>query len=317
VLFAASRRAAERVPADDRSAVEPALLREYDGFGPWLAQVRSADEMPRLFREHYPRHAGARFLLKFPIFADRRMVRPGQDLYRTILAVHEDHASLLSFDGAEVSEARIDADALAAVRNYTCLLHGELFFHVDAGRVLTLPYNVVSQRLVDAVVDHLRTRMVGVDAGRLPTAAAAVADFYFRNLVDEHARRNTASVVVFCEDPGRRFQDRTGLWSVAPGLLVLDSGRELTFISRGRGVREGGALAYATERTHVPHRVLVGHEIVEVTRSRWRKRRVLRLWTAGHRFEMEICSEAASLRVWLDEISAGRMVRAAGASPAA
>ena len=82
MLFARSRPRASR--SWSREGTDPELLREYDAFGPWIGEVRGEADMPRRFRPHWARLAGARFLLKLPAPIDRPAAQPGQDLYRAL-----------------------------------------------------------------------------------------------------------------------------------------------------------------------------------------------------------------------------------------
>lgn len=285
MLFARSRPHASRTWS--REETDPELLREYDAFGPWIYEVRSEGDMPRRFRPHWARLAGARFLLKLPAPVDRPAAQPGQDLYRAVLAVHDDRVAYLELAAGEIVESTIGVGDIVAVRNDTFLLTGELALHLAAGSGLRMTYNTVSQELIEDVVDHLRARIApGVPAPRQPPPE--LSDHWLRHLAVQHTLRSASSTLVYCEERGRAFRDPGGRRRRARGLLALDTGGELILISRGDN-------PYATSRSYLPHAALRGHDVREEPTGRARTRQVLRVQLPGHAVEVEICGAGEPL----------------------
>jgi hypothetical protein len=308
--FAWARDAASKSYAFDRETVDPDLLREYDTFGPWVGEVLSARDMPRRFRDHHPANAGARYLLKVPMELDRRTILPGQDLYRAILAVHDEHVLRLVLEDGRVTETWVNVRDIVAITNHTCLLRGIVCLHLSDGSELSLPYNTTSQRLMNGVIDFLRRRSSPEPVARLDGApSAAVTDYYFRNLVANQRGRSGPCAIVYCEEPGQVFVDARGRRRRAHGLLAFDSGSELTVMVTGRAVGSKRDLTYALDRAYVPHDAVQGHELCEV-RGRWRTRRFLRLRISGHALDFPISGEGSPLRALLERLSAGQAHRA-------
>ena len=305
--FAWARGAASPSRHFDRKSVDPDLLREYDTFGPWIGEVRSAQDMPRRFRDHQVASAGARYLLKIPMELDRRIVVPGQDLYRAVLLVHEDHVRWFVLEGTSVAETRVDVRDVVAIGNHTCLLLGIVRLHLANGDAFDLPYNTTSQPLVDGVIDFLRRRLSPGPMARLGAPHPAVADYHFLNLIAEQKRRSGPCNVVHCEVPGQVFTDARGRRRRANGLLAFDSGAELTFVVAGKAVATGSESSYALDRTYVPQRAVRAHEVCEI-RGRWGKfRRMLRLHAAGgHMLEFPMWGEGGPLRAILERLAAGQ-----------
>ena len=57
------------------SAVAYPSTAEYDAFGPWIDEVTTADEVPRLYRDVAIDFAAAHTVLKFPRPIARRMTQ--------------------------------------------------------------------------------------------------------------------------------------------------------------------------------------------------------------------------------------------------
>ncbi len=292
-------RRSSRLRKSDRRSIDPELLAEYDAFGPWIREVRSAGDMPRRFRGHYEEHAGARFLLKIPANIERRAAQPGQDLYRAVLAVHDDRVSLLSLEGDRVVEASVGVGAIAAIRNDTRLLLGELSLHLSDGRTLTVTYNTISQPVIASVIDFLRSRITtSVPAPTTGEVVVPTKDYYFRNLIADEARRRGRTDVLYCEERGRKFHDSHGHRLRARGLLALDTGEELTLITRG------GA-SYATGHTHLPHASILDHDVREEERSHYHPRQ-LRVSIPGHELFFDLCGEGGRLLPMLGTLGSAR-----------
>ena len=235
---------------------------------------------------------------RVPAGVDRPVAWPGQDLYRAVLAVHDDRLCALELSGGEVVETCAAMGEVVAVRNDTCLLVGELVLYLTGGRTLRLSYNTVSQELVEGVVDHLRTRISPTVTGSQPLPPA-LADHWFRHLAAEHARRSATSALVYCEERGRAFRDPSGQRRRSRGLMALETGSELALITRGE-------LPYATSRVYLPHTAVFGHALHDEPTSRNRTRRLLRVTVPGHAMEFDLSGEGAPLLALLEALEAQR-----------
>lgn len=72
---------------------------EYDAFGPWVDPVRSAEEVPPLYRDHPVDLAASRLVLKVPRDIARRDATPDMDLYDHLLVLEADALTVLSRRG--------------------------------------------------------------------------------------------------------------------------------------------------------------------------------------------------------------------------
>lgn len=163
---------------------------EYDRFGPWIDEVRTPDEVPRLFREHPVDLEGARLVLKVPRNIARRDATPDMDLYDHLLVLDDVGLTVLSRRAASASRRTTTPDAggydvravryaeVVAVRDMVNLLDGRLSVHTHDGTELSVRYNGSGQASIARLVTALRqaaTTNPPSDVGRALLAAAGEA----------------------------------------------------------------------------------------------------------------------------------------------
>ncbi len=159
---------------------------EFDSFGPWIDEVRSADEVPRLFRSHPLDLASTRLVLKVPRNITRRDATPDMDLYdhllvlddRRLLALSrtEDRAggragspgSSWSAPGHTAQE--VPVSGIAWVRDTVNLLAGTLTVAGRDGTTITVPYNGSSRERVQRLIDALLADVAGAGPSRAGAA---------------------------------------------------------------------------------------------------------------------------------------------------
>lgn len=154
--------------------------REYDAFGPWIDEVKTAEDVPRLYRDHPLGLMAARLVLKVPRAIARRDATADMDLYDHLLVVQERRLVVLSRrqDERQDADARgyttrqVDLDDIAAVLDEVNLLDGRLHVHTRDGQVLSVNYNGSARDRVRRLVDALRVPSPGPpDQRPVPTVA--------------------------------------------------------------------------------------------------------------------------------------------------
>lgn len=168
---------------------------EYDAFGPWVDPVRTAEEVPPLYRDHPVDLAGSRLVLKVPRDIARRDATPDMDLYDHLLVLGPDRFTALSRRTGGDAAARgrgatrrtaggrgydvveVPYDRVAAVGTSVDLLDGRLTVHALAGPAVTVRFSGSSADVVEGFVDTLRALAwpvptSGDPAPRDPTAGA-------------------------------------------------------------------------------------------------------------------------------------------------
>jgi hypothetical protein len=279
--------------------ITAAAQEEYDGFGPWIKEVKTLEDMPPRFRDCFAEHAGARFLLKQPRNEERRNLKPGMDLYPAVLAVHEDSVCLMAQAGAAIDVRRAALGDLQGIRVFQDLLHGQLELFLADGACFSFGYNASSQPLIDRVVDFL-LQSPAAPAGRAgveATGPVEVADLSFQTLLAEQARRHPQGRALHSEAAGRACRDRLGRRALSLGILVLGTDRDLVLISQGRATRRRKEGVYATETRYARWADLRSFGLAPGPLSKGAGWRTLRLQVGSHLWEMDLFEPDSLLAV--------------------
>ncbi|GEN81191.1 hypothetical protein [Actinotalea fermentans] len=130
---------------------------EFDAFGPWIDEVRTADQVPPLYRAHPIDLEAARVVLKVPRPIERRNATPAMHLYDHLLVAGPDVLTVLSREGDTYRERTVPYDRVGASQLSVSLLDGRLRL-LDAtpgtgGELLSLGFNGVSLGTVEQLVD--------------------------------------------------------------------------------------------------------------------------------------------------------------------
>lgn len=258
---------------DWRAAASPEDLREYDAFGPWIDEVTSRELMPPRFRPFYDELRGARLLLKVPRNVERRTARPGQDLYAAVLAVHDDHLTLLGLpDGPEDPVTRRDVALrdVVGLSALTNMLIGRWSLLLRDGTRVDLDHSTVSREKVEAATDLLRARLVsrsGSTGTRAPREVD-VEEFAFRTVLIALRRRCDAPVVAVHAEPRNALRrDPRGRLVLTSGLMLLDTGDELVVVDGGPPRRPWRGPTYARTTSFFRYDQLTGFSVVAPQRA--------------------------------------------------
>ena len=85
---------------------------EYDAFGPWIDEVTSADEVPRLYSGYGIDFGSSIRILKFPRNIARRDANPAMHLYDHLVVVTRERLTILSRDGDAFTELTLAHDQI-------------------------------------------------------------------------------------------------------------------------------------------------------------------------------------------------------------
>ena len=239
---------------------------EYDAFGPWIDEVASAEDVPRMYRG-YPIDFGAtRTVLKFPRDIPRREATPQMHLYDHLLIVTDERLTILSRAGDRFTEVSVPHDRVAAITDWVNLLDARLVVHTLDGDVVSVAYNGSSNDAVVRLVDQLRELAVRRAPRRwvLPAALPPLG-------LDDLGKKDALMVTTFRElvrrEPGVRLlaahgrtavKSRSGVVAklldlVVPATLhacvVGASDTELNIVSRREWIVRGGAPVVSRART--------------------------------------------------------------------
>ena len=129
---------------------------EFDAFGPWIDEVRTASAVPRLYRDYPLDLAAARLVLKVPRNIARRDALPTMDLYDHLLVVGPHDLTVLSRQDGGYGEFTMGYDRIVAIQDSVNLLAGRLTVHTRSERAWSIPYNGSSSEVVGTLVRLLR-----------------------------------------------------------------------------------------------------------------------------------------------------------------
>jgi len=129
---------------------------EYDNFGPWIDEVRSAEDLPRLYRDAGIDPEAYHLVLKIPRNISRRDATPNMHLYDRVLAVGDGALTVLSRSGDTYGSRHIPLDQIVAIEDSTNLLDGRLTLHTADGASILITYNGAAHAPVHNLVLLLR-----------------------------------------------------------------------------------------------------------------------------------------------------------------
>lgn len=151
---------------------------EFDAFGPWIDEVRTADDVPPLYDDHPLDLTTTRLVLKVPRNMSRRDAQAGMDLYDHLLVMGSDSLTSLSRvtgpepGGVRYTERTVRYDDVVAVRDQVSLLDGQVRVFARDGSVLAFGYNGAAADGAERLVDELRLVMAQAQDGATSRAAA-------------------------------------------------------------------------------------------------------------------------------------------------
>lgn len=129
---------------------------EYDAFGPWIDEVHTVDDLPRLYRNAGIDPAAHRLVLKIPREIARRDATPDTHLYDHLIAVGDSAMTVLSRRGETYAKVQVPFDSITAIEDSVALLDGWLLVHTLSGAVVSIPYNGSASAPIRSLVRTLR-----------------------------------------------------------------------------------------------------------------------------------------------------------------
>lgn len=245
-----------------RAATDPDDLREYDRFGPWIDRVTEAVDMPRRYRPWWPELSDARYLLKVPRSYDRAQIRPGMDLYESVIAVFPDKLCILNAHPTEVVRRDVARDEVVATVRYNNLLIGRWTMLLADSSEVAVDFNSVSGATIAEVDGYLMSHASDRLPCRVPPAAPTEDHFFQTVVATLNAAADQPVRTIHVEEPRQSCRSERHRRRHSAGMMVLASPDDLVIVNRDRAVRPGFRRAnYASNIVRIPFRLMTSFDI--------------------------------------------------------
>ncbi len=241
---------------------------EYDAFGPWIYEVSDEHPLPPLFVPFYKEDGNCLMRIKIPRNIERRNARPGMDLYDYVVGVYQDHIYILKRKDKQVEQSSAYFSEINGIEVLYQLLEGTLTIYLTDNKI-TIPFNVVSNKVIMRVVGIIRSRYsnkIYEDNDHYCFDNEPAVETLFRNLLsgmksEEDIRICAVQRSISLELNKGSFIDR--LIHFFKGRMLLNTlhlsnSRELIIITRGRAFMEGRISNYDYAITYLPFERLRG-----------------------------------------------------------
>jgi hypothetical protein len=190
--------------------------REYNLFGPWLLEVTEEDDLPDCFRGQVRLDDSLKVAFKIPVHLERRLVRPGMDLYTDVLVCDGTGITVYRLAGETIVVERMPWRTLRAISVLTDLLQGELTIIGETGEIV-VAFNTVSEELVRKVVETIHREIAAGLRSELPqgvTPGSVPLSHLDRTLLMQERTQTSGAVVLIA------YQERMPLVQRTPSLWI-------------------------------------------------------------------------------------------------
>lgn len=239
-------------------------MAEYDAFGPWILEITDKYPLPPLFIPHYRDKGDSLLKVKIPRNIERRNATADMDLYDYVVGLYADHAYILERVGNDVKETQISYSDIEGMENFVDLLSGTLsiFF---GGKTFVIPYNAVSEPIVNSMMKIIRDRYIVKTYPKLKSpyddAEKRIKEVIFINLLSKaRAKVEEFSIAVVQPSIRLRFASRAIRQKALHlifgkrmmGSVHLSNGREALILSRGKSFKTRLDVVYSRSYCYVP-----------------------------------------------------------------
>lgn len=272
---------------------------EFDAFGPWIYEIRTREDVPRLFRDYPLDLENAALTIKVPRDIPRREANPSMDLYDIVLSLGPEKLTVLRRSGTRYDFRDLPYPEIQGITEYVNLLDGRLTLATDGGDV-EIPFNASSSEVVTHLVQLLRERYLttgGEAHARRESRRSAVPDverelqIMYRRVAHEPVDQLLATqhrrhlVARDASTVGRLVARAWPTWLLS-SVFVL-SPRELQVLHRGRPYQTGYKPVRALARTLVPLDRVTGVESRPSSMYDGVTKLVVRAGAVTHEFAVE------------------------------
>ncbi len=245
---------------------------EYDRFGPWIIEIKEASEIPPQFDREKERILEAAKAYKIPVNIERRKLKPGMPMYDFVIALHEEYLDVMERHEGVVTLASINYSDVQILEKVNDLLNGHIFIYAGQ-REYSVPYNPVSDDLIDEMMDFMRERFVDkeriLDLDKIK-GIDTIETALYRNLLNDFKKKE--QVIPLQYQPFMELKHlNSNTWTklldliekpVLQDSLFLTNGYELMVFTRVKEVKKSSETDYGYRQLFIPLGLIADVSIV-------------------------------------------------------
>lgn len=219
-------------------------ISEYNAFGPWIYEISDKYPVPLIFRDYVKDLTSHLMLIKIPVEAERRNLKPGMNMYDYVIGLYENHIHVYKNVSNAVAETVISYKDVLAVEHSINLLRSELKIYTGS-ELFSIVYNTSSEPVIHKLIKIIRektTENTGPNESDNYETSSGNFCFFFKSILRlmEH-RESGFKVIGSQEETDIKFLKRTLLKNIIekllkpylPGSLHVINPKELIIVSRG------------------------------------------------------------------------------------
>ncbi|GAA2513769.1 hypothetical protein [Winogradskya humida] len=244
---------------------------EFDAFGPWIDEVHTTAELPRLYRDAGIDPAASRLVLKVPRAIERRDANPDMHLYDFLIAVGTSQLTVLRRRDDWYERARLPFAQITAIEDSVSLLDGRLTVHTADGAATLISYNALDPAPITMLTRLLRKLYLPWRAGiPAPPVASPPPDLgggdmglvtaYRQVLATEPGMRLISAARRAAVGRGNRVSRLLRPVTLHASILLADD-REIQLLHRRDRLVQGRDKPHSIARTVVPRAGIAGFRV--------------------------------------------------------
>ncbi len=129
--------------------------KEYHEFGPWLLEIKSAEDIPPQYVDYADQILQADYSIKVPVLLVRREIRPGALMYNQVVMLYSDRIEILEFVDGSISKREMPYSSIKYIIHGGELLSS--YIHFEGGNTaMRIRYNSVSNDVTMRIMQQTR-----------------------------------------------------------------------------------------------------------------------------------------------------------------
>ena len=174
------------------------IVEEYNAFGPWIIEIKKTKDIPQFFSNQFEIESND-YIVKIPREIERRIAKPGMNLYNMIIILRKNKLILLEKVKESVKRSEIDFNQIISIINTNNILKGTLEF-ITTNETFTVNYNVASSMTIDNIITVIRGKKELQDKSNsisFDNKENITLSFFFKNLMEQIQNREEIKLLDF------------------------------------------------------------------------------------------------------------------------